>query len=462
MRRESCVPTLDPGRRSYDRRARDDRPRPAAPTKKKEEAAAKERRRDGLRRADAAIRLFVSERAAAQHSDGAQRGEAGDQGEDRLGDAAVVFGGEGLRRLGDELADGGRRRRRFRREQRRRVVLLVERQQRALEARDGHSADERDVRVGLVALEVRVVEVLEGRHVDDDGAVLERVGVQLVRLRGHAEHHDVGPADRLDGRRVRFGHGALDHDVDGVDVDGVHRRAVVREHRRERPADDLRAVHHRAHLALERGRPSSAMTPTGVAVRRSPLVDADVLEALDDGEGRARHDGLVRPRAVHEAHVAVERRSVRVAEPLDVLLGRDAVAQLVVHRAAEKRRRGAEDGVVDEDAVHAGVGVRLVERRLQSDGLHLADLVVHAVLRRGAPRPLGVLARRRVAVREEAHEPRRDAGHHRHVAPDLRTERLGDHRRVDARHARRRGGRHSAFLLVFLSSSSGTTTTPRR
>mmetsp|Transcript_14925 Transcript_14925/g.51921 ORF Transcript_14925/g.51921 Transcript_14925/m.51921 type:complete len:331 (+) Transcript_14925:45-1037(+) len=270
------------------------------------------------------------------------------------------------------------------------VVLAVEAEERELEAGDGDAAHERDVR--KVGRRRVFVEVLEARDVDDDGAGFQRRGGELVVGRGHAEDDHVAPGDgrvRVQHRRRR--HAAL-HDVDAAHVDGVDRRAVVGQHGAKRPAHDLAAVHDGDDDARERVRRADELL----------FVHAHVLQALDHGERRARQNGLGRAPLVEVADVGVEVCAVLVAEALDVLFRRDAVAELVVHAPAEERRPGAEDGVVDEDAVDAVVDVGRVHRRLEGQRVALAQLVLDAIGGGGAARPLCVLARRRVVVGQEA------------------------------------------------------------
>mmetsp|Transcript_13608 Transcript_13608/g.47462 ORF Transcript_13608/g.47462 Transcript_13608/m.47462 type:complete len:272 (+) Transcript_13608:490-1305(+) len=270
------------------------------------------------------------------------------------------------------------------------MELAVERDERPLEAGDGDSADERDVGEGLVGR--GVVEVLEPGDVDDDGAGLELRGLELVVRRGHAQNDHVADADGLVRRELGARHLTFLHDVDRIDVDGVHRRAVVGQHGAKRPAHDLAAVHDGDDDARERVRRADELL----------FVHAHVLQALDHGERRARQNGLGRAPLVEVADVGVEVCAVLVAEALDVLFRRDAVAELVVHAPAEERRPGAEDGVVDEDAVDAVVDVGRVHRRLEGQRVALAQLVLDAIGGGGAARPLCVLARRRVVVGQEA------------------------------------------------------------
>ena len=79
----------------------------------------------------------------------------------------------------------------------------------------------------------------------------------------------------------------------------------------------------------------------------------------------------------------------------------------------------------------ARVLVRLLQRSFQVARFHFLEHIVDAVLRAGAARPLGVLARGRVLVGEEADEPRPRAGDDGDVFPNLLAQRLGDDRRVD-------------------------------
>jgi len=57
--------------------------------------------------------------------------------------------------------------------------------------------------------------------------------------------------------------------------------------------------------------------------------------------------------------------AVLLAQPFHVLRRLDIVSELVVHASAVKGRLGAEDRVVDQDAVDTIVLVRLLQRSLQ-------------------------------------------------------------------------------------------------
>lgn len=125
-------------------------------------------------------------------------------------------------------------------------------------------------------------------------------------------------------------------------IDAVDARAIVRKQRRKRPADDLAAVDD-----------GDGVPEEAVSVRQDRVVDAEVLEDFDDGEGRAGEDGFLRwggRVGVQEADVLVEIEDVAVGEALDVFGEGDGVAQVVV-------LGGVEDRVVDYCAVDGRVGV---------------------------------------------------------------------------------------------------------
>ncbi len=205
-----------------------------------------------------------------------------------------------------------------------------------------------------------------------------------------------------------------------ADVDRVDGGAVVGEHRGERAADDLRAVEDDGDLAVEL-----------VADGPRAVVSAEVLHDLDHGERRARQHALLARVVVDRPDVVVQRVPVAVVEALDVLLEADHVAQVVVDRPAE-------DGVVDDDAVHARLLVRRDHRRLDVDARDAPQLERDARLLARALRHPHVHARRRVVVRQEADEQRRAATgglRRRHAGLDLVVELLRHLGGVKLRHA---------------------------
>jgi hypothetical protein len=75
-----------------------------------------------------------------------------------------------------------------------------------------------------------------------------------------------------------------------------------------------------------------------------------MLKHLYSRQRRTRQDRLERLGRVEEADVLVEIEDVAVGEAFDVLVEGDELLDVAV-------LGGAEDGVVDEDAVDGGVGV---------------------------------------------------------------------------------------------------------
>jgi hypothetical protein len=123
------------------------------------------------------------------------------------------------------------------------------------------------------------------------------------------------------------------------DVDAVDCCAVVGEEGSEGATDDFRAVDYGDCAAVE-----------AVSVGEDGVVDAEVLEDLYGCEGGAGKDGLQRLSGVEEADVLVEVEDVAVGETFDVFVESDKLLDVAI-------LGGAEDGVVDEDAVDGGVGV---------------------------------------------------------------------------------------------------------
>lgn len=135
---------------------------------------------------------------------------------------------------------------------------------------------------------------------------------------------------------------AAGEELHAGEVDGVDGGAVVGEQGGEGPAVDFGAVDDGDGLAEE-----------AVAVGEDGVVDLQVFEDLDDGEGRAGEDGLFGVgRGVEEADVVVHVVEVLVAETFDVLGERDGFLDVLVVGGI-----AGEDGVVDEDAVYAVIVV---------------------------------------------------------------------------------------------------------
>lgn len=102
---------------------------------------------------------------------------------------------------------------------------------------------------------------------------------------------------------------AAGEELDAGDVDAVDGGAVVGEQGGQRAAIDFAAVDHGDGLAEK-----------AVAVGEDGVVDLQVLQGLNDGEGSAGEDGLLAVGGcVQEALVVVHVEQVGVAETLDVL-----------------------------------------------------------------------------------------------------------------------------------------------
>lgn len=148
--------------------------------------------------------------------------------------------------------------------------------------------------------------------------------------------------------------------LDVVNVLGVDDGTVVGQQRRKRPSHDLRPVDDRNGVSVQ-----------AIAVGQDGVVDLEVLEDLDDGERGAGQDALELLGIIEEADVAVHVGNVLVSQALDVLAHIDDVLQVLV-------LAGAEDGVVDHDAVDAVVAIGLDDGILELLAVDLAKLVLEA------------------------------------------------------------------------------------
>lgn len=180
--------------------------------------------------------------------------------------------------------------------------------------------------------------------------------------------------------------------VDRVDVDAVHFRPVVREHRRQRPPDNLAPVDDGDDLPVH-------VPAHGLGGVVAP---GTVLEDLHDRQGRAREQALEGVGGmVQEPDVSVQVGPVHVTEALDVAPVADRVPEVVVLRGAAEALLLPEDGVVHDDPVHAGVVVGIPQRPLNVDRVgQFPKLVPQPVGAARLPRPFGVLLRGRIRVRQ--------------------------------------------------------------
>lgn len=169
------------------------------------------------------------------------------------------------------------------------------------------------------------------------------------------------------------------------DVDGVNLGAIVGKEGSEGPSDDLTAVDD-----------CDATAEEALAVVQEGVVDAQVLEDLDAGEGSAGQNALLRVvRRVEEADVLVHVADELWRQALDVLVHADRPLQGAVALRVEDR-------VVDDDAVDGVVGVGVTQLVLEVFPFHLAEGEVESIVAAGLARPFRVHARRRVFVGQEA------------------------------------------------------------
>lgn len=92
------------------------------------------------------------------------------------------------------------------------------------------------------------------------------------------------------------------------------------------------------------------MPEQSVPVRQNGVVNPQILQNLDDRQGRARQDTLLQPRLVEEADVLIHVEDVPVTEALDILADVRDLLQILVLAVVE-------DGVVHDDAVDGVVVV---------------------------------------------------------------------------------------------------------
>mmetsp|Transcript_40201 Transcript_40201/g.78560 ORF Transcript_40201/g.78560 Transcript_40201/m.78560 type:complete len:289 (-) Transcript_40201:122-988(-) len=245
-----------------------------------------------------------------------------------------------------------------------------------------------------------LVHVLETGHVDHRRMRSDPVRIQLVGLHGHPRDDDGGPPHaRLRGVAVvALVQPPPLEPVHAVDVHGVHGGAVVGEHGRQGPSHDLAPVDDGDDLALQL--PSHGEGGVVAAVAR--------LQDFHHAQRRAGDEAFVLvARRIDVADVPVQIAAVSVAQTLHVAAEGHRVAEVVVLTGPAERFHLAEDGVVDDDAVHARIVVGVEQRGLHVDGIvHHAQVVADAVVLARAARPLGIFAGRRVVVGQDAHQER--------------------------------------------------------
>lgn len=144
-------------------------------------------------------------------------------------------------------------------------------------------------------------------------------------------------------------------------VNRVNAGTIVSQQRRKRAANDLGAVHDANSMAMQ-----------AVSVRQNGVVDVEVLEDLDVGQGSARQNGLLAlGLTVQESDVLVHVEDVAVAQAFHVFGHVHNLLQVLV-------LTGVEDGVVDNDAVDSIVGVRIENRLLDVVAGHLTQGVLES------------------------------------------------------------------------------------
>lgn len=155
---------------------------------------------------------------------------------------------------------------------------------------------------------------------------------------------------------------AAREDLHVVDVDAVHMGSVVGQERSKWATDYFAPVDDGDGTPVE-----------SVAIWQYGVVDAEVLEDLDDGERGAGQDALLRHGFIEEADVLVHVEDVLVRKALYILVDGDNLLQVLVLTIAK-------DGIVDDDTVDLVVFVRVNESFLKQLTIYLAELESEATV----------------------------------------------------------------------------------
>lgn len=165
----------------------------------------------------------------------------------------------------------------------------------------------------------RAIEVFLTREVDADSAVSDEFGGDLEFLTWHTADDNIAERQAILERPtglvvhvvvLAFQPSTAREELDVVDVDGVDCGTVVGEEGGEGTANDFGAVNDCDGAAME-----------AVSVGEDAVIDAEVFEDFDDGEGGTGEDALEGVvRGVKEADVLIHVENVAMREPLDVLV----------------------------------------------------------------------------------------------------------------------------------------------
>mmetsp|Transcript_9022 Transcript_9022/g.26974 ORF Transcript_9022/g.26974 Transcript_9022/m.26974 type:complete len:355 (-) Transcript_9022:226-1290(-) len=270
------------------------------------------------------------------------------------------------------------------------IEVAVQSQQIPLEHRNGHLAYLRDKADAWPRGEqCNLVDILVTCNIDHNGPLPHPGRVHLVAFGGNAEHHHIGLASEAFGRRS-FGNRfdcPSQKFVRRVNVDAVNHRPIIGEHRCQWPANNLGPVHD-----------GHGLSSHPIADRALVVVRAEVLQDLDDRQGRARQHAFPGLVGINEALVLVQGPAVKMAQALNILTQGDRIAQVVVVRAAIEARSASENGIIYHHSMHRWVPAGVLKRLLQLLGVHLSQLKVHAVPPESLASPLRILSRGWVVV----------------------------------------------------------------
>jgi hypothetical protein len=215
---------------------------------------------------------------------------------------------------------------------------------------------------------------LLAREVDTHGTLTEKAGIELVGVTGNTTDDRVAQRShilqRLALQVVNLMPALLQtltasESLDAGDVDTVDAGTVVGQQGGERASDDLGAVDDTDGAAEET-----------VSIRQYRVVDVEVFEDLDNGEGRAGQDTLLALRlGVQEPDVLVHVEDVAMAQALDILGYVDNLLEVLVLAVVE-------DGVVYDDTVNVRVDVGGEDGFFEVIAVDFTERVTESTVRR--------------------------------------------------------------------------------
>ena len=110
-----------------------------------------------------------------------------------------------------------------------------------------------------------------------------------------------------------------------------------------------------------------------VAVREDGVVNPQIFQDLDHGQRCTRQDALLRAGRVKEANILVHVENVTMRQPLNILVNRDNLLEILVLAVAE-------DGVVNDYAVNSRVIVCFDEAVLKKFAIDFAQVKSEATI----------------------------------------------------------------------------------